>query len=578
MENYLHGLLDEADDKVITKYLEYIDNGIPVTNKKKKVVIIGAGMAGMVAAAMLKGAGHDVTIVEANMRVGGRIKTFRNTAKKKYFEDDSLYCEAGAMRLPTIHKMVFKYISKLNLKKEPFYYVSVDKKQAIDYKKGKRTELPDKNYNSLLFVNYRKVVQKDYNASTDVSKLLDYNLETKPKGFENQQASKLLSGLMAPLKNFIAEDPQRNWPKLIERFGNYSMFRFLKEQSMYSDNAIEMIAVLQNLESRLAYDFIQSFIESNVIKDDTEFWQIVGGTDELTTAFFKEYNLKENTCFNLRVTKLWKNEKTGKVRVTTNVEEDHNEKEYKDRGFELRPRPDKVEFDEVIVTIPFSAFRQVHVWPAFSQEKRKAIRELHYDSATKVLLEFRERWWEQAPYNIVGGGTITDMSNRFVYYPSQDIGKKGNGLILASYVWSDEASRWDSMGDMDRYTYALDNIAVMHAPDDLAEQKRIKSLAVLHKTRRAEKADKSDNSDPGNIIGGATQSWMQDPYAFGEAAIFNPGQLHLLQKHIVSTEWDEKAHFAGEHASLKHAWIEGAIESGIRAALEVNETPVYLND
>ncbi len=32
-------------------------------------------------------------------------------------------------------------------------------------------------------------------------------------------------------------------------------------------------------------------------------------------------------------------------------------------------------------------------------------------------------------------------------------------------------------------------------------------------------------------------------------------------------------HFAGEHTSLKHAWIEGALESSIRAALEVNEAP-----
>lgn len=33
-------------------------------------------------------------------------------------------------------------------------------------------------------------------------------------------------------------------------------------------------------------------------------------------------------------------------------------------------------------------------------------------------------------------------------------------------------------------------------------------------------------------------------------------------------------HFAGEHTSLKHAWVEGAIESAIRAALEVNGAEV----
>ena len=581
MENYLHGLLDEKQDPVIQEYLKYIDKGIPNPKKKKDVLIIGAGMAGMVAAAMLKKAGHSVTIVEANTRVGGRIKTFRNTENKKYFEDDSLYCEAGAMRIPDIHQMVFKYIKQLKLDVEPFYYVSVDKNQAIEFKDGKRKELPDKTRNSLLFVNYRKVVQNVYyKDGADVNKLLDYNLETSAANdYENKRADILLGNLLTPLKAFIAENPQRNWPLLIERFGDYSMYRFLKEESLYSVNALEMIAVLQNLESRLAYDFIQSFIESNIIKDDTIFWQIVGGTDMLTTAFFEAHELKENTYFDLRVTKLWINKKTGQVKITTNTEEQHTAKFYKDAGYAVLKKPiEEKEFDEVIVTIPFSAFRQVHVWPMFSQEKRKAIRELHYDSATKVLLEFKERWWEQAPYNIVGGGSITDLSNRFIYYPSQDIGKKGHGLVLASYVWSDEASRWDSMDDMDRYLYALDNLAVVHAPDNLAEQKRIKGLAVLHRVpNKKEKADESNNADPGNIIGGATQSWMQDPYAFGEAAIFNPGQLHSLQKHIVSTEWDGKAHFAGEHASLKHAWIEGAIESGIRAALEVNETPVYLN-
>lgn len=75
----------------------------------------------------------------------------------------------------------------------------------------------------------------------------------------------------------------------------------------------------------------------------------------------------------------------------------------------------------------------VHVLPKFSQEKRKAIRELNYDAATTVLIEFKERWWEKAPYNIVGGGTTTDLANRFIYYPSQDIGKEGNGLMLACY-------------------------------------------------------------------------------------------------------------------------------------------------
>ncbi len=567
MENYLHGLLDEDNDDIIKDYLKYIDGGIPCTDKPKDVLIIGAGMAGMVAAAMLKEAGHNVTIVESNTRVGGRIKTFRNSEKKKYFEDDTVYGEAGAMRIPTIHKMVLKYIEKLGLKTEPFYYLSVDKEQAIAYQAGSTKKEPDVTRNSLFYVNRKRVVQNEYiKKDVNVNELLGFDLGES----ENMRASDLMDILIKPLKAFIAEDPEKNWPILIERYGEYSMRRFLKEHSMYSENAIEMIGVMQNLESRMAYDFIQSFIEQNIIKDSTTFMEIVGGSDLLPNAFFKAYNLEENTYFDCRMTKM--KLVNNKVKIEVDIEVERDFQFYEDAGFKALKTPvSDLEFDEIIVTIPFSALRHVYVTPQFKQEKRKAIRELHYDSATKILLEFREKWWQEAPYNIVGGGTITDFSNRFTYYPSNDLGAKGHGVVLASYCWSDEASRWDSMDDDDRYFYALKNLAIMHS-DDEKEQQRIIDLAVITSSIKDYK------KKGGRLIGAATQSWMRDPYAYGEAAIFNPGQLQLLQQHIISTEWEGKAHFAGEHTSLKHAWIEGAIESGIRTALEVNENTGNLNN
>jgi monoamine oxidase len=51
--------------------------------------------------------------------------------------------------------------------------------------------------------------------------------------------------------------------------------------------------------------------------------------------------------------------------------------------------------------------------------------------------------------------------------------------------------------------------------------------------------------------------------------MFYPGQLEELQTSILVAEG--RIHFAGEHTSLKHAWIEGSIESAIRAVLEVQE-------
>ncbi len=59
---------------------------------KKKVLILGAGLAGMVAAQELLKAGHDVTILEASLRPGGRVHTLREPFS------DGLYAEAGAGR------------------------------------------------------------------------------------------------------------------------------------------------------------------------------------------------------------------------------------------------------------------------------------------------------------------------------------------------------------------------------------------------------------------------------------------------------------------------------------------------
>ena len=43
--------------------------------------------------------------------------------------------------------------------------------------------------------------------------------------------------------------------------------------------------------------------------------------------------------------------------------------------------------------------------------------------------------------------------------------------------------------------------------------------------------------------------------------MFQAGQQTALQADIVAPEG--RIHFAGEHCSLYHAWIQGALESGL---------------
>ena len=109
-----------------------IDGGLPNATRPRKVLIVGAGIAGLTAGLLLKQAGHQVTIIEANAnRIGGRIKTFRTDQVNRPevpapFTDPRLYAEAGAMRIPSTHPLTLAFIDKLGLHRRPFYNVDID--------------------------------------------------------------------------------------------------------------------------------------------------------------------------------------------------------------------------------------------------------------------------------------------------------------------------------------------------------------------------------------------------------------------------------------------------------------------
>src|ERR1700760_1402474 len=91
--------------------------------KEKKVVILGAGIAGMVAAYELRKAGFECVILEARNRPGGRNWTVREGREVGFTDGTIQRCEwksggyfnAGPARIPSIHTNLLGYCRELGV-------------------------------------------------------------------------------------------------------------------------------------------------------------------------------------------------------------------------------------------------------------------------------------------------------------------------------------------------------------------------------------------------------------------------------------------------------------------------------
>lgn len=118
---------------------------LTLRNSPKRVVILGAGLAGMVAAYELSQLGHNVTILEARMRSGGRVHTLREPFS------DGLFAEAGAARIPDDHDLTHKYLKLFDVPLEPMYPTRLS---AVRFDAGPRRLVGPEGFTEALGKNF----------------------------------------------------------------------------------------------------------------------------------------------------------------------------------------------------------------------------------------------------------------------------------------------------------------------------------------------------------------------------------------------------------------------------------------
>lgn len=383
--------------------LHVLRTGLPATTAApRRVVIVGAGMAGLTAGLLLHEAGHDVTILEAQNRLGGRVYTYHGFPGK-------LYGEFGAMRFPRQHKLAQHLIEeRFKLVTRPF---------------------PMEDEDTFIYVNGVALRRSEFHPDK-----VDYNLPDHKKGKLPQE---LLRTAVQPLIDLMESE---GWEAVVEKYDGYSLINYLR-QSAISDAALAMIGPLLNLEGRFHFSLVEWFTHyyENVFGDLV---YIEDGADALPYAFAPL--LMDRIRLGAAVHAIEQHPDS----VTVHF---HDSAGYSQ----------SVTADECIVTIPFNLLRHMEI-TGLDVNKWYTIRNVYYGRAHKIFMQFSERWW-QTKYAITHGVTVTDLAVRnVVYTPAGQDPDYSRGVLIASYAWGQDSAAYSMLPEQQRIAQALQDLAKIH--------------------------------------------------------------------------------------------------------------------
>ena len=339
-----------------------------------RVIVIGAGLAGLAAALTLHEAGLDVLVLEARHRVGGRVRTIRGFPEGQY-------AEAGAEFIDMDHRLMASYIQRFGLKRGPElrpYDRAVLVGKAIPFGDAAQADLPD-------------AITGLFSASNL------FSVDLRQHYFQ-------------PYWQWLRAQYHGNEAQALNALHRRSVLNCLEELNASPDE-------MAYLKMRLVPSEGVDLGHMSVLCLDQGPWpehyatlqyKIDGGNDLLPRHLAAQ--LDDRVRLGCEVVAI--NQTTQEAAV----------------AFRRGQEQHVVQAPNVVVAVPVPALRQITFVPPLPPEKTTALAAVSYAPVLKVQCAFAERFWERQGWN---GNLATDLPLR-VWHATER--QPGMGGILTCYM------------------------------------------------------------------------------------------------------------------------------------------------
>ncbi|MCC2276982.1 NAD(P)/FAD-dependent oxidoreductase [Streptomyces sp. ET3-23] len=384
------------------------------------VTVIGAGIAGLVAAYELERLGYRVEVLEGNTRIGGRIHTHRFGSGP-----GAPSVELGAMRIPTHHRRTLEYIRRLRLGGRLRVFTTLLSEE-----------------NAFLQTADGFVRIKDAPGPLREAFRADLARHCPGRRYADDVVTfgawltAIVDATAPPdLREALREDLRR---QLLDLVAHVDLARHLRGPARDRVDLHSLFTAHPGIRAGCS-GRLDSFLDDILTETSPALLRLDGGMDQLPRRLAGR--LRAPVSFGHRVVGIDVRGDDVVLRIRS--------------GSRIIVRRS----DFVVCTVPFPALRRMRL-TGLDADKLAVLDDVVYCPATKVAFHCREPFWREG--GIRGGASFTGGRIRQTYYPPVD-GDPGRGAaLLASYTIGDEAGRLGRMPARRRHRLVLQELSGVH--------------------------------------------------------------------------------------------------------------------